>query len=312
MVHALYRTAYFTVLFLAFGLISPSSGGEGVPVAVVVSQDSGPYRETLAGFQKYLRSVGFAADVSVFTLTDDPSSAEQAIEGAQKNRPALFFTLGTVATRAVLEKIRNTPVIYGMVMRPDKLEYQTNATGVSLEFPVDTQFRMLRRLLPNVRTVGVIYNPEENMKAVDAASAAAREMGLRLSAHEVFAPRDLPSAMANLSKDADVLWGLADSMVINVQTAKQILLFSHRYRIPFIGLSEAWVKSGALYALDRDYADIGAQCAELAVRVSKGANAGAISPVAPRKVVYSLNMKTAERMKVRIPEALLKGAHQVY
>jgi len=37
-----------------------------------------------------------------------------------------------------------------------------------------------------------------------------------------------------------------------------------------------------------------------------------ISPLAPRKVVYAVNLKTAEHMKIDIPQALLDGAQQVF
>ncbi|MCD6581287.1 MAG: hypothetical protein J7K90_05755 [Desulfuromusa sp.] len=59
----------------------------------------------------------------------------------------------------------------------------------------------------------------------------------------------------------------ANVMVLNPKTAKNILLFSFRNKIPFIGLSNAWVKAGALYALERDYDDIGQQSAEQCVQV---------------------------------------------
>jgi putative ABC transport system substrate-binding protein len=99
--------------------------------------------------------------------------------------------------------------------------------------------------------------------------------------------------------------------VFNPQTAQSILLFSLRHRIPFVGLSLSWVSAGALYALDRDYQDIGRQCGELALQVIHGARAGALPPSAPRKVVYSVNLKTARQLKVEIPHSLVEGAQKV-
>ena len=48
------------------------------------------------------------------------------------------------------------------------------------------------------------------------------------------------------------------------QTAEPILLSTLKNKIPLVGLSSSWVKAGALYALDRDYVDIGLQSGELA------------------------------------------------
>ncbi|MFO0732606.1 MAG: ABC transporter substrate binding protein [Nitrospiraceae bacterium] len=50
-------------------------------------------------------------------------------------------------------------------------------------------------------------------------------------------------------------------------TAEPILLSTFRNKIPLAGLSTSWVKAGALYALDRDYLDIGSQCGEIAGKI---------------------------------------------
>ena len=71
------------------------------------------------------------------------------------------------------------------------------------------------------------------------------------------------------------------------------------------------VAAGALYALDRNYADIGLQCGEVAGKILGGAKAGSIPVTGPRKVAYSLNLKTASVLNVEFPEDILKGAQQV-
>ena len=109
-----------------------------------------------------------------------------------------------------------------------------------------------------------------------------------------------------------MLWGLTDQLVLSPQTAQAILLFSFRNRIPFTGLSKSWVKAGALYALDRDYADIGAQCGEMALQILRGASTSSLPPARPRKLKYVVNLRTADRMKLKIPESLVDGADQVF
>jgi putative ABC transport system substrate-binding protein len=77
-------------------------------------------------------------------------------------------------------------------------------------------------------------------------------------------------------------------------------------------VSFSWVKAGALYALNRDYRDIGAQCGELAAKVLAGTPVSSLPPAAPRKVVYSVNLKTANHMKLEIAQALVDGAQQAF
>ena len=105
---------------------------------------------------------------------------------------------------------------------------------------------------------------------------------------------------------------VTDQVVLSRQTAEAILLFSFRNRIPFAGLSASWVKAGALYALDRDYTDLGAQCGEMALRVRRGRRASTLPPETPRKILYALNLRTAQRMKLNLPKELIDGAEQVF
>ena len=106
--------------------------------------------------------------------------------------------------------------------------------------------------------------------------------------------------------------GVPDDVVLNPQTAKEILLFCYRNRIPFVGPSEAWVKGGALYALDRDYTDLGMQCGEMAVSLLNGSSPSSIGVEAPHKITYFINLKTARYMKVDIDKSLLASAKGVY
>lgn len=288
-------------------------GGAAIPpagmrIAAIVSQDAPPYEEALAGFKSHLERQGVAVQIDVYALHGDPAGADAALLAARRDRAQVLFTLGSLATQAAVRQVKDTPIVAGMVLRTEDLGGSANATGVVLEFPVETELRWLQRLLPGQRNIGVLFNPAENQGRIDEATRAAKDMGLSLHARRVETPKDLPAALDSLSNRADVLWGVADQVVLNPQTVRPILLFSLHNRIPFVGLSATWVKAGALYALDRDYGDIGRQCAEMAAKILQGAAPRSIAPAPPRKVVYSVNMKTARILKLDIQSGLLQGA----
>ena len=135
---------------------------------------------------------------------------------------------------------------------------------------------------------------------------------MKLESQEVSAPQDVPAALERLAQKADVLWGVADALVLSPQLAKPILLFSFRNSIPFIGPSAPWVKAGALYSLDYDYRELGSQCAEIALKVLRGEAPNDISPDYPRTIKYSLNLNTARMMKITLPDELVRGALHTY
>jgi putative ABC transport system substrate-binding protein len=304
--------ATFAVLLSATGVPDCAQGDPGDPIVMVTSHDSQPYQQVLDGFRSYLVDRGVDRPFVTHSLLTDAAEAKHALAAAHERGAVPLLTVGSAATQTALKMEGDAPVIACMIVDAQDLKDSPNATGVILEFPLETQFRWMRRFIPRGRTIGVLFNPEENRAQIKAASRIARKHGLRLVARQVERPQALPAALSSLAKEADVLWGLADQLVLSPQTAEAILLFSFRNRIPFTGLSNSWVKAGALYALDRDYEDIGAQCGEMAHRILGGARPSALPPARPRKLTYAVNQRTAEHMKLEIPAALLKGAERVF
>lgn len=282
-------------------------------IAVLKSQDAAPYRETLEGYQLIFSRQMVPVDWTVFELNGDPARAERtALEIGAGRSYDLVFSLGALATEKAAAGIRNIPLVAGMILRGDLLEDAPHATGVILGFPVDTHFDWMKRIVPGLSSVGILYNPLENGELVPQVAAAARRRGLRLEAVKVEHPRDIPAALERLSGRAEAIWGIPDAMVLNGQTARQILLFCFRNRIPFIGVSSSWTKAGALYSLDRDYGDMGEQCAQASLRILHGTPPSSIPVATPRRALYSLNLRTAEYLQLRFPDSLIRGAVEVF
>jgi putative ABC transport system substrate-binding protein len=283
-----------------------------VTIALIASHDAAPYREVINGFRQYLtqRESRFSFDEQF--LQGDAAKASEALQKAKQNGAQLLLTIGSIATQAALKEGGELPIVACLIVDATDLQKAANATGVVMDFPVETQLQWLQRLLPQNRTVGVLFNPHENQHKIEEAARIAQSLGIRLIAREVQSPKTLPDALNSLAREADVLWGITDQTVLSPQTAEAILLFSFRNRIPLAGLSTPWVKAGALYALDRDYTDLGAQCGEQAWQIVHGRRANTLPPVPPRKVMYALNLKTARYMKIDIPKTLIDGAQQVF
>ena len=281
-------------------------------VLILISNDAAPYQEALAGFRDFFERAGQKVEIQSQPLHNDAAKAEPVLAQAREQHVAMILTLGTLATQSALRLAPDLPVVAGLVVTVDDLNKAPNATGVVLELPLDVEVMWLQRMLPSQKNVGLLYNPAQNQARIDTAAKLLTARGLTAYPQTVDAPKDLPDALENLTNHADVLWGIADPVVYTPQTAKPILLFSFRNRIPVVGLSSAWVKAGALYALDRDYFDIGAQCGELAQKIFDGTPVSKLPAQRPRKIVYTINLKTARYMKLDIPVPLVQGAREVF
>ncbi|ULA69389.1 MAG: hypothetical protein LZF62_430061 [Nitrospira sp.] len=281
-------------------------------IVVLNGQDLKPYQDVLAGFQQSLAKQGINLSVEIHALQGNPTKTQDVLADIKKHGARLVVTLGSAATQAAVREVGHLPLMATMIVTADDIKPASNGTAVLLEFPVEIQMQWIRRIVPAANSIGVLFNPKENQTKVSNALRIAKETGLTLVTQAVDTPRSLPDALENLSRNVDALWGISDSVVMTPQTAEPILLSTLRNKIPLAGLSTSWVKAGALYALDRDYLDIGTQCGEVAGKVLGGTSPAALAPIFPRKVTYSVNLKTAGAMNLELPQDVVRGATQVF
>lgn len=211
-----------------------------------------------------------------------------------------------------MQNILTLPIVSTMVLNKDLFKGAKNITGVTLTYPLDIQFQWLKKFFPEQRKVAILYNREENDKIVEDVRKTAEQAGFELIAIPVNTPKQLPFALEQLARNIEILLAIPDEIVMSPKTAKEVLLASFRNRVPLIGISDNWVKSGALYALSWNYDDLGRQCALQAAKILKGIPVQSMPPEFPRKITYTINQKIAEHMRVEIPEALLKNAKIIF
>jgi putative ABC transport system substrate-binding protein len=297
-------------VFAALILISDHRA-QAAAVCVVAMNESVQVQETVQGFKKYLDQQGMAADIRLHALNRDGQQPDDVARSVNQLKAAYLLALGSQAAQVAAQANAGMPVIVGLVFAAAEIGGVANASGVYLEIPVEAQLAMIKRLWPNARRIGILYSAE-NQKRVGEASKIAPKHGLTLEAQEVPAPKEIPPALEWVGKNADLLWGLMDKVVLTPETAKQLLLFSLRNELPFVGPSENWAKAGAAAAFGWDFDDIGAQCGEILIKLVKGAPAAGIAPLAPRKTEYALNLKTAEQMKLEFSPEIINGAKRVF
>jgi len=299
--------AILALLLLVFPAIAAN-----MHIFAILSYDAAPYEAVLKGFEDYLARNKIEPPLKILRLSGNAARLVQVVPELKKDGNVLILALGSLATQETSRQAPDVPVVAGMILTPRDLAGKENATGVSLEFPIEVQFNWLKRILPESTNIGVIYNPAENGLRIETATRLANGMGLRLDSQAVHSPRDIPVVLENLAKRVTAIWGVSDKMVLTPQTAEEILLFSYQNRIPFIGLSSSWVKAGALYSLEWDYFDMGVQCAEMVQKVMQGTKIGSIPVAFPRKVFYCINLKTAKAMRIEIAKEVIDGAREVY
>ena len=283
------------------------------PVAVVTTNRSGPYGQAMQALLETLRRGAPQNDVRSFDLEAGGENVGAVLTQVHQANPALIVTVGSPATATVLAGSWSSPIVFSMVLYPAQSGYVPgrNVTGVSLDVPLDVQFQTLRRLLPGAHRVGVLYHRTETGSVVAAARTAAARHGFMLETKDIDQPSEVPGALPEFLASIDAVWTVADSHVLSPQSTTALILQALRMWVPVFGLSSPHVELGALAALSCDYADVGSQSGELALRVLKGESAASIMPESPRKISLALNLRSAQHLGLAIAPDVEREAQEV-
>lgn len=286
-----------------------------VRIAVVRGSSVGPFNEATSAIVDELRRQLRQPEILTFDLTGDEAAASAVMDDVDRFAPQLIIAVGSLATAAVLHHAGETPVIFSMVLYPRQSGFLSatsgRVTGASLDIPLEAQFSYLRRLFPEARRVGVLFSPDETGSVVAEARTVAGAHSLELVTATVTDPAQALGELTQLMERVDVIWSVADSHVWTPQTTSALILASLRRHIPLFGLSGAHVRAGAVAALSCDYADIGRQTADLALRVLAGESPGKVEMSTPRRLSLDLNLRSAERLSLTVPADLRAEGREV-
>lgn len=215
----------------------------------------------------------------------------------------VVVALGMDAVNEALRLPQSITVVYGLVVTPPK-NGRTNVTGVYISPPVSEYVATLRKYIPSIGKVSVVGS--QNMIK----SLTGRDSP-HVATHHVGTPADLVTTV-NKIVDAKALLLLPDVNLLTSQVMTNVYLFSFRNNIPLLGISEANVKQGSLFALVFDPKSVSRQISEKVQSVLNGSDAGEMPASPPRKYNLYINKNTAQKMGIEIPDEMMKKAKRVY
>ncbi len=295
-----------------------NSSAQNLNLAVVYSDSLTSTIRTLKGIEGTISLKYPGAVFKEYLLTSSQKTIDDKMAELKADNPRLILTIGTFATKEVADKIKDKPIIFSAVLNPEtsgfvkSLQHPgSNITGASLDIPPEIQFKYFKKVITNIDRLGVLYT-EETANLIPPAKAVAQSIGLELIAVKIDSEKDIPEALEQLNQKADGLWSIADRKIFSPRSTRYILLNALRNGKPFMGFSRHLVESGALFALDFDYKDIGRQAGKIALDVLDGRDPADISVAVPGIVWFHYNEKTANHINILIPDELVAIAKEVY
>jgi len=299
------------LLFLLSAVFFISSAAVSTKkVAVVMRPGIPAYETVLENLKAELKSSNAAVRVEVYEMS---SEEDNPFEKLKKDVPAVVVPFGTKATMLAKDNFKRTPVVFTMVLNPEKEGIKAdNITGVSLDAPVFEQFKAVKSALASVKRIGIMYNPANSSDFIEEAKKSVKGLNIELVLKPVASSKDIPAMLEEIKTEIDVIWAVPDSTVYNSATSRHILLFSLRNKLPVIGFSASFAKAGAVVGVYSSYEDIGRQTAEQIVEILNGKKPSEIPVLKPRKIKMALNLNAAGLFGMEISNDVVKEADEVF
>ena len=157
-----------------------------------------------------------------------------------------------------------------------------------------------------------MYDPSKTATLIEDARRLLKSNGTELVPIPLNNERDVPAALRTLLPSIGALWLVPDSTVLTDESLRFILNTALEERVPVVGFSREFARSGALLCLSVNYGDIGRQAGQLTRKILDGHLSLPAKPLHPDRIEMSLNRKTAKFLDIEIPRDLEEKADELY
>ena len=297
------RYIIFVLIFSAgYLLVFPDSSlsSENNNIAVVISKKIRPYLNVLDGIVDSVTED--SNKIEVFFLSNSDKNNKKKIQNKLLNgQYDLCVAVGSDAAEfvwALNEKFEYSK-IYTAVLNPDNIiKNSFKACGISLRIPVETQVQEIARSFPDIKRIGLMFDADHNEWFYEKASKAAKIYGMEIIPLHVDSKNQIPKVIKNNWGKVDCIWMIPDKTIISEKIIQYIIKQGIYNDKGVIGYNSFFVRSGAFFAFEFDYKELGIQTGK---KIESYLKDGACSMESPlfNKII---NYKIARKIGIRLRE----------
>jgi putative ABC transport system substrate-binding protein len=247
--------------------------------------------------------------------------AAKVLDDQLKTMPDILVAASDRSAVAIRNAAPAVPVVFVSVADPigSRLVQSLarpggNMTGLA-DLTLDLngkRVQVLHEMLPNVRLVATLSNPDDpGTKSFHAEiDRAAKGVALRIKHFMATKAEDLPGVFESIKKDGLGAVIVMQSPLFWTERA-QIARLAAKQRLPSMYAQRAPVEGGGLIGYGADQVALYRRAAGYVVKILKGAKPGDLPVEQPTKYELIINLKTAKALGLTIPPSLLLRADQV-
>jgi putative ABC transport system substrate-binding protein len=295
---------------------------EDVTVAVTAIVEHPALDAARDGVKEALEAAGYKEGENLKFIYEsaqgNPATAAQIARQFVGEGPTVIVPISTPSAQAVVSATKDIPVVFTAVSDPlgaqlvkDMDKPGGNVTGLSDLSPVAEHLALIKEILPNVKTVGYLYNSGEanSVSLLAVLKAEAEKAGLTVVESAATKSAEVQGAARALVGRADAIYIPTDNTIISA--LEGAVAVAEEAKLPLFTADTDSVSRGSIAALGFNYKDVGRQTGEVVVRILKGENPGDIAVKVAAGTDLVINKGAAAKMGVTLPEAVVGRATRV-
>ena len=226
------------------------------------------------GFVAALDDAGIDYEIDQQNAQNDQSACQTIASKLVNDGDDLILTIGTPAAQAVASATSDIPIIGTAItdfaesgLVADNEAPGGNVTGSSDLTPVADQIDLLQQLVPDAKTVGLLYCTAESNSDIQVALAeeALDELGI---AHE----RYTASSSNEIQQVSESMVGKVDAVYIPTDNTisagiSTVTMVTNENNLPTVVGEVGMVEGGALASVSINYEELGYRAGEMAVQI---------------------------------------------
>ena len=275
------------------------------------------------GFVEGLASKGYKEGQNIAydrqNAQADQSNLQNIAHRFVNNKVNLICAIATPAAQTVANVTSDIPIVATAVtdykaakLVKDNAKPGTNVTGTTDMNPVEQQLDLLLKLVPNAKSVGTIYCSSEvnSQLQIEILKKAAAAKGVTVKEATVSNVNDIQQAARSLVGKVQAIYVPTDNVLASAMPT--LVSVTEEAKLPVICGEGGMVKAGGVATLGVDYYKLGFQAGEMAADILGGKSKPADMAIQAQKEFKAMvNVKEAEKIGLKVPEDVLKGAELV-
>jgi putative tryptophan/tyrosine transport system substrate-binding protein len=279
----------------------------------------------LKAFQQGLHELGYVEGQNVVVEYRHENRelerlADFAVE-LVRLKPDILVAVTTNAALAARKATTTIPIVFMGVTDPvaaglveSLARPGGNSTGVTNMAAVlaGKRLEFLKETVPRIARVAVLWDPQApgSVPQWKESQLAAEKLGLQLHSMEVSNVEDYEGAFKEATKTRNSAVMLTLNPLAN-SNQKALAELAVNSRLPSICARADYAENGCLMAYGPGYSAEGRDGARYVDRILKGGRPGEIPVEQPTKFEFVVNLKTARRLGVTVPQSVLNQADVV-